>query len=212
MIELPASLGRSFVLASAELGFFSAARLFVRETAAAYGDEGVEALREAHGQDFSVLDAVASRYLASGELPGIDADGAVAALRDVSRVLFVGLEADALDLLVPRLPTPRAGLLLHRSLAPVDWDRVLANYGDRLAPVPFDDLQRWAGARAALCTFVYGTAGNTAHVSSEWLRVMGPDVRPQFRGLVGWDLLPGGPEVYPRWLADAPTDTFSALV
>jgi len=209
---LPPSLGRTFVLAAGELGFFSAARIFVRETAAEYGLDGVRALREQHGRDYSVLDAVAAWYLDTGELPGIDASGARDALRDASRELVVGFEADALDLLVPLLPPVPTGLLQQRSLGPVDWDRVLANFDDRLSPVAFDDLQRWAGSRAALLTFVYGTAGSLAHVSSEWLRVLGPDVRPQFRSLVGWDLLPGGPDVYPRWLADASVDTFSALV
>ncbi len=212
MTALPPSLGRTFLLAAGELGFFSAARIFVRETAAAYGADGVRALREQHGRDYSVLDAVAARYLDTGTLPGVDATRAAAALSDASRVLVVGFEADALDLLVPLLPAVPAGLLMQRSLGPVDWDRVLANFDDRLKAVPFDDLQKWAGSRAALLTFVYGTSGSLAHVSSEWLRVMGPDVRPQFRSLLGWDLLPGGPEVYPRWLADADIDTFSILV
>lgn len=212
MTRLPPSLGRTFVLAAGELGFFSAARIFVQETAAAYGDEGVVALREQHGRDYSVLDAVATLFLETGEVPAPDPTEALDALRGASRVLVVGLEADALDALVPRLPDIPAGLLIQRSLGPVDWDRVLANFDGRLTAAPFDDLQRWAGARAALLTFVYGTAGSLAHVSSEWLRVLGPDVRPQFRSLLGWDLLPGGPDVYPRWLADAAVDSFSALV
>lgn len=212
MTPLPASLGRTFLLAAGELGFFSAARVFVRETAAAYGADGVRALREQHGRDYSVLDTVAARYLDDGVLPGVDATRATAALDGATRVLVVGFEADALDLLVPTLPALPVGLLMQRSLGPVDWDRVLANFDDRLTAVPFDDLQKWAGSRAALLTFVYGTAGSLAHVSSEWLRVMGPDVRPQFRTLLGWDLLPVGPEVYPRWLANADVGTFSALV
>ncbi len=212
MTPLPPSLGRTFVLAAGELGFFSASKIFVRETAEAYGHEGVMALREQHGREYSVLDAVASCYLDTGATPEPDPGAAADALRSASRVLVVGLEADALDRLAPLLPPVPTGLLLQRSIGPVDWDRVLANYAGRFVGVPFDDLQRWAGARAALLTFVYGTAGSLAHVSSEWLRVLGPDVRPQFRSLLGWNLLPTGPDVYPRWLADVSVDTFSALV
>lgn len=215
MIALPAALGRTFLSAATELGFLSAARLFVHETAALHGPEGVSQLREAYGREFSVLDAVAARYLRDGALPALSPEGPLRALQGLTRVLVVGLEADALDALLPRLlgPTgPRVALLQHRSLGVVDWDRVAATYPAALERVAFEDFSRWAGARAGLLTFVYGTAGDRARVSLEWLRVLGPDTRPQFRALVGWDLLPGGPDVYPRWLGDADCADFSALV
>ncbi len=215
MTTLPAALGKTFLAAAAELGFLSAARIVVQETAELYGPDGVRLLREVHGRDYSVLDAVAAAFLRDGALAPLSPEGPLRALQGLSRVLVVGLEATALDLLLPPLlgpPGPRVALLQHRSLGPIDWDRVAATYPSAVEGVAFDDFQQWAGARAGLLTFVYGTVGDRARVSLEWLRVLGPDTRPQFRALVGWNVLPEASEMYPRWLGDAACGDFSVIV
>lgn len=211
-VALPASLDRAFAVAAAELGFFSAARLFVRETHDALGDDGVEALRHDLGRRFPVLDALAARTLRGEALAAPDPAAAREALTGLSRVLVAGVEADALDALGPLGDGVRGGILTHRSLAQLDWGRVVANLPDGWEPVALDDFQKWAGARAGVLSFVYGAAGGVAHVTPEYLRVVGVDTRTQFRSLIGWDLLPGGTEVYPRWLAEVPTSSFSVLV
>lgn len=211
-VSLPASLDRAYHVAATELGFSSAARLFVAETEEALGAEGVEALRHSLGRRFPVLDAVAAMSL-RGEAAALpDASAAREALEGLSRVLVVGIEADALDALCPLPARVKTGLLMHRSVGVVDWGRVAANLEGDWELVPMDDYQRWAGSRAGVLTFAYGVADGVAHVTPEYLRLIGGDTRSQFRALLAWDLLPGGTEVYPRWLAEAPLDLFSRVV
>jgi hypothetical protein len=207
-----ASLERGFQLAAAELGFYSAARLYVRETQALAGAEGVAALRESLGRRFPVLDAVAGITLRGDALPPVDARGARRAVEGLSSLLVTGIEADALDALRDLPAGLRRGILKHRGVGAVDWARVVANLDGDWALVDLDDLLRWAGARAGVLTFVYGVHGARAHVTPEYLRVVGVDTRAHFRALIGWDLLPEGTEVYPRWLAEAPRDRFSVVV
>ena len=207
---LDASLGQSFLTAAAELGMCSAAWLFARELARTGGDELVAQARDMFGRDFPVLDAVAGRWLAGARHPAVDPSRVAAACRNARRVLVVGLETDFLDALVPHLEGEVA--LLASSEHETDWARVLSNYGGRVSPCDLRSLHRFAGARSALVTFLYGVNAQVAHTVPGWLRVIGGDVRTQFRTLVGWDVLGSEMFVYPRWLVEAPVSDFSEVV
>lgn len=191
MSRLPPRLGPAFQLASAELGPASAARLFVRE--------------------FPVLGCVAARWLAGDRGAAPDPGPLLAALKGLTRVLVVGLEADWLDVLLPACRDLEVGLL-RGEFAAADFRRALANYDGLAVAVELGDLQRWAGRRSGLLCFVYGSDGHVAHVPGTWMRVSGPDVRAQFAVLVGWNILGAAMELYPRWLAEAHLEDFSQLV
>lgn len=205
-------LGGAFELASAELGFGSAAWLFVEQIAAISGDAAVAELREQLGSSFSVLDLIAKRWL-DGERPErVETAPIQRALRGARRLLVIGLEARHLDAIVRDLPADvRIGLLTYR-LQRVDWERVLGNFGGRVEAVSLSEFQSWAGARSALLTFVYGTRGLTMYVLSAFLRVYGSDVRTQFRDIIGWDVLGAPPEIYPRYLVESATTDLTLLV
>lgn len=208
MVTLPTAIDAAFRLAAAELGMASAARLFVGELAAASGRAGVEALRDRLGRAYPVVDGIAGRWLREGSLAPLSAAGAAAAIAGVSRLLVVGVEADALDVLLPGLRGVEVGFVTEgRALLP-EWRRVLANY-ERVEAVGLGDFQLWAGRDAALLTFVYA---EVVHVSPQWLRVQGPDTRALFRSLVAWDVLGEALEVYPRWFAEAPRASFTEVV
>ncbi len=212
MTALPRGIDQAFEMAAAELGMCAAARLFVRELAAAGGDDLVREACDRLGRAYPVIDFVAARHLAGeGELP-VDAAPVREALSGVARVLVVGVETDHLDALVPLLPEATLGLVLDAGGLDPDFHRVLANYGGRVEGVALGDVARWSGRRSALVTFVYGHRGATIHVSSAWLRVSGPDVRAQFRSLVGWDVFGSPMRLYPRWLVSASLDDLSVLV
>lgn len=205
-------LGPAFELASAELGFAAAAWLFVEQVAAAGGREGVAQLRGELGTSFSVLDFVAARWLEGARAGDVSTASVLRALSGVRRVVVVGLEARHLDALVRDLdPSVRLGLLTYR-LQRVEWDRVLGNYEGRVEPVDLASFQAWAGTRSAILTFVYGSHGALMNVLSAFLRVIGPDVRTQFRDIVGWDVLGAPPEVYPRYLVEALTSEVTTFV
>ncbi len=214
MVTLPTAIDAAFRLAAAELGMASAARLFVGELAAASGRAGVEALRDRLGRAYPVLDGIAGRWLRDGSLAPPSAAGAAAAIAGVSRLLVVGIEADALDVLLPELRGVEVGFVTEgRALLP-EWRRVLANYErvEGVEAVGLGDFQLWAGRDAALLTFVYGGDAEVVHVSPQWLRVQGPDTRALFRSLVAWDVLGEALEVYPRWFAEAPRASFTEVV
>ncbi len=211
MTALPPALEASFAQAAAELGMCGASRLFVRELSAAGGDELVRAARERLGRVYPVLDQVSAQRLAGVEPAPPDPARLLPVLEGVTRLLVVGLEAEHLDALVPRLAGVELGLLTAGEL-PADWSRILANLGGRVAPVSLTELGGWAGRRSALLTFVYGADEHVAHVPLSWLRVAGPDVRTQYRTLLGWDVLGSPMYVYPRWLAEAARSDFSAIV
>lgn len=205
-------LGAAFELASAELGFASASWLFIEQTAALSGREAVAALRDELGASFSVLHFVATSWLEGERATPVETVAVRSALAGVRRVLVVGLEANHLDALARDLePSVKIGLLTHR-LQRVDWERVIANYGGRIEPVDLSEFQGWAGARSAILTFIYGTRGDLMNALSAFLRVVGPDVRTQFRDIVGWNVLSGTPEVYPRYLVETLTSELTALV
>ncbi|HFE45330.1 MAG TPA: hypothetical protein ENJ18_07515 [Nannocystis exedens] len=217
MNVLPPALGQAFRIAAAELGMASAAQLFIDELAKTGGAQAVAELRDRLGREYPVLDYVAARWLAGEEEPAIDPDPVVKALAGIERLLVVGLEAAHLDALLPRLGDLEVGFVTEgRALMP-EWRRVLANYaavGDesRVAAVGLSDFQLWAGPRAALMTFIYGGNRHVVHVSGQWLRVSGPDVRTQFRSLVAWDVLGGALHVYPRWFAEVSRSTFTEVI
>lgn len=211
-MKLPASAPAAFRLAAAELGMCSAARLFTQELLAAGGEQLLGDARDRLGSDLPVFDLVAADALAGSAPRRPDASEVARALEGARSVLIVGLEAFFLDALVPALGDARVGLVLGEGGLEGDVRRVLANFGDRVEEARIGDVQRWAGNKSALLTFVYGTHGQIAYVSPVWLRVAGSDVRTQFRALVGWDVLGHPTALYPRWLVEAPIEPFSRVV
>jgi hypothetical protein len=202
-------LERAFAAAAGELGHATTAWLFAREVALERGPAGVEELRDALGRAFPVLDSVARQLLGGVSAPPLDPGPIVELCRGAARVLFVGIEAAALDLVVPALEGSRIGLVQHGD---VDWRRVLGNWGGRVEGTDLAGFQRWSGARSVLVTFSYGGTGEVLHVQPTWLRVHGPDVRAAFRALVAWDVLGGPMFLYPRWHAATPREDFSHVV
>jgi hypothetical protein len=209
-VALPSGIEQAFQLAAGELGFCSAAWLFVREVAAEGGDLLVSELRDHLGRAFPVLDAVCSAWAAGSRAPDTDPADVVAACAGAGRVVVVGLETAFLDPLVARCDGVRLALLCH-SAFDVDWDRALANYEGRIEPVDLDSFQAWAGPTSALLTFAYGLHGASVHVLPAWLRVIGEDVRTQFRSLIAWDVLREAMYVYPRWLVEVPASSFTHI-
>jgi len=207
---LPKGLEDAFLSAAAELGMCSAAWLFVRE-AEAEGKDYLMALRDALGRTFPVLDAVAGARLEGAEVPALDAVALDTALEGIRRVVVVGVEAAQLDALVARRGTRKLALLTEAALA-TDWKRVLANFSGAVEAVDLATFQGWAGPRSALLTFAYGVSGESTHVAPVWLRVAGTDVRTQFGALIAWDVLGLPMFVYPRWLVEVPTSTFTHLL
>lgn len=209
---IPPGIEQAFTIAAGELGFVSASWLFVREAASDGGDARVSAMRDALGRSFPVLDAIADAWLDGERAPRIDVDAVIAALEGSTRVMIVGIEADHLDALATRLPASTEIALLDHSVIDADWDRVLANFRGRVGRTGLSTFHELAGARSAVLTFVYGHDGHNANVRPAWLRVLGPDVRAQFRAFVGWDVLPRPLYVYPRWLHEHPLAELTTLV
>lgn len=212
MSLLPRGLEQSFSVAAAELGFCSASWLFARELAQAGGDEMVRALRDELGRTFPVLDAVSAQWLDGMRAPLIDTSPLLAACAGATTLLVVGIEADFLDALLPVAGERRVVLLRYSNLGDVDWERVLANYAGSLGSTDLASFQRWAGTRTSVLTPVYGADDHAAHVQPAWLRLMGEDVRTQFRAFIGWDVLRRPMAVYPRWLVEVPRADFTVIV
>lgn len=203
-------LGQAFRLAAGELGMASAAWLFVEECARD-GDERVRALRDELGRDWPVLDAVCAGWEQGVRAPVVDATEVTPALEGVARLVVVGHETLWLDALVAALPASvRIGLVRQQDLVP-DWERVASNWRGRVELLGLGDFQAWAGAHSGLLTFVYGDGRAQLFTLPAWLRVSGPDVRTQFRALVGWQVLRLPLLVYPRWLAAAEGEGFTSL-
>lgn len=230
MIRLPMGIEQTFLIAAGELGLGTASRMFVRAVATEGGRPLVEELRDHLGRRFPVLDVVASEWLAQPEhqperehkVPNTDAATQMSALERgahavadacalANRVLIVGIEADSLDVLLPRLPDARIFLLTHR-IFDVDWDRVLANFGGRVEATSLADFQQHAGRHSVLLTFTYGGGSHSTYVAPAWMRLTGPDVRSQFRSLLGWEVLGAPFRVYPRWLVEVPLQEFTQVI
>ena len=211
MSGLPLSIAQAFEVAMGELGFASAAWLFVREVADKGGEALVQELRDTEGRAFPVLDAIAAAWQRGQRGPVINLAPVLAACRGVRRLLIVGLEADFLDALLPRLEGIEIGLLRY-SLIEVDWTRVQANYNGRATLTDMVSFQDFAGRDGAILTFLYSHNEHIAHVRSAWLRLIGVGVRAQFRSSIGWGVLNSPLEVYPRWLVETTTHDFSEIV
>lgn len=203
---------QAFSLAAAELGMASAAWLFTAEVDRSEGAEGVQRLRDALGRRWPVLDAVCAAWLEGARAPEVSTAPLLAWLEGITRVVVVGLEARWLDPLVAALPAAvRVGLIKHSELSP-DWDRVIANFAGRVELLELADFQGWAGQRSVLLSFVYGAGGVSGLFAlSAWVRVSGPDVRTQFRELIGWDVLGVPLSIYPRWLVAVSPGDFTRL-
>ncbi len=208
---LPPGLERSFGLAAAELGMCSAAWLFAETLQHHGGAEALQALGQELGDVFPVLGQVTDMAQRGPVFSPPNAAPVLEALQEASTVLVVGLEARWLDVLVPALGARRVALLAQ-GLPQTDWDRVASNLGEQLEIVDMDAFQRLAGSRSALLTFVYGVTHHRLHVVPAWLRVMGPDIRTQFRTILGWDVLGEPLDRYPRFLVDTSPDDFTELV
>lgn len=205
-------LDQAFALAAAELGMASAGWLFTEQSFEAEGDEGVRNLRDSLGRRWPVLDAICAAWLAGGRAPVIDAAPLLTHLESVTRLVVVGIEARWLDELVRALPKDvRLGLVRHSEFDP-DWERVTSNLGGRVELLELTDFQSWAGRRSALLSFVYGAGGpGGLFALAAWVRVAGPDVRTQFRELLGWDVLGVPLSIYPRWLIAVAAEDFTHL-
>jgi hypothetical protein len=211
-IELPNGLDQAFFAVAGELGMATASWLFVRAVARCSGDDGVAALADAIGGAFPVAEAVARAWLEGARTPATDSSAVVDALGKATRVVVVGVEATYLDDLARKLdPSVKMAAIAH-SPFPVDWERVLDNYGGRIERIDLDTFQNWAGAKSALLTFAYGREDSRTAVLPLWLRACGADVRSQFRALVAWDVLGAPLPRYPRWLVEVEADTFTHFV
>ena len=210
-VTLPLGLAQAFRTAAGELGHAGAAEVFVNEIAADRGDDGVAAFRDILGRDFPVADALAGRWL-EGWRPGIiETDHIRRHLDGIRRLVVVGLESRHLDALVDAVPSLEIALLAWSAL-PADWDRVIANCGGRVTAVDLDGIFGWAGPNSAVLCFVYGSAdGGTVYAPPGWLRLHGPDMRLQFRALIGWNVLPAPFAVYPRWFHEVQVSDFTAM-
>lgn len=211
MSRAPASLVDAFTVSAGELGQFSASRLFlaqlIAEPDAALVDEVVDVL----GRAFPVFDMVCREGLRQRAARPIDLAAVLAALDGLSRLVVVGVEADCLDVLLPRLDGVRVGLIPDSALD-ADLPRLLSNYGARVELLDLAGFQRWAGRSSGVLTTLYGSDGFRAAACSVWPRVHGTDMRTRFRTILGWNVL--GPRMlsYPRWLSEVGTDDFSVVV
>jgi hypothetical protein len=211
-VDLPNGLDQAFSAVAGELGMATASWLFVRAVARCAGDEGVASLADRVGGAFTVLDAVARGWLAGSREARVDPGPALEALGKVKRVVVVGVEASFLDVLVAKLDASVKIAMVTHSPFSVDWDRLLDNYEGRVERVDLDTFQNWAGGRSALLTFAYGRQESRTAVLPLWLRTSGSDVRSQFHALVAWDVLGTPLELYPRWLVEIETDSFTHFV
>jgi hypothetical protein len=203
-------LDQAFRLAAGELGMATAAWLFAEQASGAGGETELAALRDGLGRAWPVLDAVCEAW-AGGQRPGQpDVPSLASVLNGIGRLVVVGLETRWMDALLPALADTTRVAMVRHGLLPADWQRVVGNYGGRLELLGLDDFQAWAGPRSALLTFVYGQEQQgRVFVMPDWLRVQGPDVRLQFRDLVGWNILPHALPVYPRWLVAEEPSVFT---
>ncbi|MBL8604655.1 MAG: hypothetical protein JNK72_22205 [Myxococcales bacterium] len=204
------SLAMAFSAAAGELGMSAASWLFLR-TLAAVEAGAEEAAIESLGAQFPVMAAVGAAWREGHRGPRCDLEGVRARLDGVTRAVVLGVESAHLDALVAASPGLELGLVTESPLE-ADFERILANFGGRVAAVSLAELQRWSGATSALVTFLYGVDSHATQVSPIWLRAVGDDTRTQFRTLLGWNVLPAPMPVYPRWLVEVALDAFTDVV
>ena len=211
MSRVPAGLCAAFGVCAGELGMFSAARVFVRELLLEPDEALAAEAAGALGESYPVFDVVAARAFARREVPAVSAAAVAAEVGDLSRLVVVGIEAHCLEALLPEIPGVRVAVLPDLT-HDADLDRVRANLGERVELSERGTCQRWAGRSTGLLTIVYGADGFRATVCQAWLRAHGPDVRPRFRKIVGWNVLGPKMEAYPRWLGETDASDFAPLV
>lgn len=209
MTALPRGIDQTFRLAASELGFAAATRLFIRSLGET--PEAVDALREALGREYPVLDAMTAYWLDHKRFGAPDPQPIATIVAGCGAVIVVGLEADHLDALIDALPRVSFKLLASEVL-PTDWDRVAANYAERLEVVPLEQAYVHAGADSCVLCFAYGIKPETLYVPQSWMRFFGRDTRPLFRSLIAWNIVPAPFDVYPRWLAACPSQDFTDIV
>ena len=212
MSRIGPSVGEAFHVAAAELGMCSASWLFVGEIAAELGESAIGELRDVLGRSFPILDAVAEAWTRGERAPRIDTSQVLAACAGSAELVIVGLEALFLDELIPRLERKTAVTLLANLGADANWERVIANYAGRVETADLSSFQRKAGRRSALLTFLYGARGESSWADPSWQRVIGPDVRTQFRTIIGWDVLGDVMYLYPRFMVESPIRDFSHVI
>ncbi|MCC7181117.1 MAG: hypothetical protein IT177_22250 [Acidobacteria bacterium] len=203
----------AFRTCAGELGVWSAARLFVNAAWAAGGETAVEALHDDLGLRYPVVDDVARRVLTvRAPLGPPRVDGVLARCEGLRALVVVGVEAALLGPVVDSLPPQVDVVALFDSTFPVDATRVQASWAPRVRLADLASFQRAAGSRSALVTPVYGADVFRAVVAPIWVRAHGPEVRLQFRRLIGVNLVGPRMAAYPRWLIDTPADDFTDLV
>lgn len=208
-VGLPLALEQSFAVAAGELGMASASWLYAKTVDEVHGPDGVLSLRDALGRAFPVLDAVCELWLLGQRAPVIDTAKVQRACAG-GRLIIIGLETLYLDALLPTLSNTRCAIVRASPLS-LDWERALSNLPG-LELVEMETFQAWARKDSALLTFAYGAQGSRTHVIPAWLRAVGDDVRLQFRELLAWDVLRAPMFVYPRWLVEVPTATFTQVL
>lgn len=208
---MSALLSQAFRTAVSELGMASAAWLFAAETADHGGEAALAALRDDLGRQWPVLDMVCAAVLRGHPQPEVDVACLAPLWAGVERLVLVGYESLWVDALLAALPPGVQVALVQHGDPLTDWARLAANHGGRLVLLPQADFQTWAGSRSVLMTFVYGHSARQVFVLPAWLRVTGPDVRLQFRSLLGWQILDVPMDVYPRWLVAAEADVLTEL-
>jgi hypothetical protein len=208
---MSALLSQAFRTAVSELGMASAAWLFASETAEHGGNEALASLRDDLGREWPVLDMVCAAAQRGHPQPEVDVSPLAPEWVGVERLVLVGYESAWVDVLLPALPAHLRVALVQHGDPLTDWDRLVANHNGRLELLPLADFQTWAGARSVLMTWVYGHSARQVFVLPAWLRVTGPDVRLQFRHLLGWQIVDLPMDVYPRWLVAAEVDVLTEL-
>jgi hypothetical protein len=211
MTELTPGLADAFALCAAELGMFSATRLFARSLLEETDAQCVGEVLELLGSRYPVFDVVARRALTERTIRPIDAGGLSRAVANLSRLVVVGIEAECLDALLLLPQRPRLALVLD-ALEGADMERVAANYEGEVTLLDLGSFQRWAGRSSALMTTVYGSDGYQATVCQAWLRAHGPDVRTRFNTILGFNVLGARMDAYPRWLCDTDARDFAPLI
>ena len=99
MSGLPPGLGRAFGVAVAELGLRTASWIFVEEVGEVGGEAALNELRDCYGRDWPVLDAVAAAWQEGRRRRPLDPAPLLDALGSADRIVCVGIETEALDLL-----------------------------------------------------------------------------------------------------------------
>lgn len=204
----------AFLSCVGELGMWSAARMFVNATWEAGGAEAVRGpLLDTLGSQFPVISELGARACDTGApIAAPSPAGVLALCQGLRRLVVIGVEAAALGPLVDALPPALEIALVVDTGFPIDEARLRAAWTPRVQLTSLGEFQRHAGAYSALLTAVYGANDFHAAVCPAWPRVHSPDVRTQFRRLIGWDLMGSLMSSYPRWMVETARADFTDWV